>query len=121
MDQNLKIKFGYKLSCSLRLQLSLKNFNVAIYFENLTVELHVLYVLKIHIKFYVNQMLFIIWSINLNFYVILDYKNSKFKDLIDDITIDLWFSWKFASMEDIRRKYNSMMNFSQFTSNKKNI
>ena len=56
-------------------------------------------------------MLFIIWSINLNFCVILDYKNSKFKDLIDDITINLWFSWNFASMEDIRRIYNSMVNF----------
>ena len=33
-------------------------------------------------------MLFTIWFINLNFYVILDYKNSKFKDLIDDIAID---------------------------------
>ena len=56
-------------------------------------------------------MLFIIWSINLNFCVILDYKYSKFKDLIDDITINLWFSWNFASMEDIRRIYNSMVNF----------
>ena len=70
------------------------------------------YILKTHIKFYVNQMLFIIWSINLNFYVILNYKNSKFKDLIDDITIDL-------NIEDIRKKYNPIMNFSQFTSNKK--
>ena len=47
-------------------------------------------------------MLFIIWFINLNFYVILDYKNSKFKDLIDDITIDLWSFWNFANMEGIR-------------------
>ena len=30
------------------------------YFENLTIELHVLYVLKTHVKFHVNQMLFII-------------------------------------------------------------
>ena len=64
-------------------------------------------------------MWFIIWSINLNFYVILDYKNSKFKNLIDDITINLWSSWNFVSMKDIRKKYNPMMNFSQFTSNKK--
>ena len=64
-------------------------------------------------------MLFIIWSINLNFYVILDYKNSKFKDLIDDIIIDLWSSWNFVNMEDITKKYNPMVNFSQFTSNKK--
>ena len=60
-------------------------------------------------------MLFIIWFINLNFYVILDYKNSKFKNLIDDITIDLWSYWKFANMKDIRRKCNPMVNLSQFT------
>ena len=66
-------------------------------------------------------MLYIIWSINLNFYVILDYKNSKFKDLINDITIDLWPSWNFANMEDIRRKCNPMVNLSQFTSNKNKI
>ena len=55
-------------------------------------------------------MLFTIWFINLNFYIILDYKNSKFKDLIDDITIDLWSFWNFANMEDIRKKCNSMVN-----------
>ena len=92
---------------------------MTIYFENLTVELHILYVLKTHVKFHVNRMLYIIWSINLNFYVILDYKNSKFKDLINDITIDLWPSWKFANTVDIRRKCNPMVNLSQFTSNKK--
>ena len=37
------------------------------YFENLTIELHVLYVLKTHVKFHVNQMLFIIRFINLFF------------------------------------------------------
>ena len=96
----------------------LNKINNTIYFENLTVELHVVYGLKTYVKFYVNQILFFIWSINLNFYVILDYKNSKFKDLIDDITIDFWSSWNFASMKNIRRKYNLMVNFSQFTSNK---
>ena len=35
-----------------------------LYFENTTVELHVLYVLKIHAKFHANQMQFIIRSIN---------------------------------------------------------
>ena len=92
---------------------------MTIYFKNLTVELHILYVLKTRVKFHINQMLYIIWSINLNFYVILDYKNSKFKDLINDITIDLWPFWNFANMEDIRRKCNPMVNLSQFTSNKK--
>ena len=47
---------------------------------------------------------------------ILDYKNSKF---LDEITIDLWFYWIFASMKDIRRKCNPMVDLSKFTSNKK--
>ena len=66
-------------------------------------------------------MLFTIWFINLNFYVILDYKNSKFKDLIDNIAIDLWSFWNFANMKNLRRKYNPMVNLSQFTSKKKKI
>ena len=57
-------------------------------------------------------MLFTIWFINLNFYIILDYKNSKFKDLIDDITNDLWSFLNFANMEDIRKKCNSIVNLS---------
>jgi len=40
---------------------------MTIYFENITVEFYVLYVLKTYIKFHVNQMLFTIWSINLFF------------------------------------------------------
>ena len=52
---------------------------MTIYFENLTVEFHVIYILKIHVKFHVlyvlktyikfhiNEMLFTIWSINLFF------------------------------------------------------
>ena len=64
-------------------------------------------------------MLFTIWFIDLNFYVILDYKNSKFKDLIDNIAIDLWSFWNFENMKNLRRKYNPMVNLSQFTSKKK--
>ena len=56
-------------------------------------------------------MLFIIWFINLNFYVILEYKNSKFKDLIDDITINFLFLWNFGNVEDIRKKYSPIVNF----------
>ena len=41
------------------------------------------------VKFRVNRMLFTIPCINLFLYIILDYKNLKFKHLIDDITIDL--------------------------------
>ena len=38
-----------------------------IYFENIIVELHVLYIFKIYVKFDANLMLFIIWYINLFF------------------------------------------------------
>ena len=34
--------------------------NITAYFENLTVELHVLYTLNIHVNFCVNRMLFTI-------------------------------------------------------------
>ena len=37
------------------------------------------------------------------------------------MTIDIWSSWNFASIEDIRRKYNSIINLLKFTSNKKKI
>ena len=42
--------------------------------------------------------------------MILNYKNLKFKYLIDDIAIDFLFYRNFASMEDIRRKYDPMVN-----------
>ena len=61
-------------------------------------------------------MLFTLWFISLKFYVILDYKNSKFKDLIDDIAINLWYFWNLANIKDIRRKCNPMVNLLQFTS-----
>ena len=38
--------------------------------------------------------------------------------MIDNITIDLWPSWNFASMEEIIRTCNSTFRFSKFTSNK---
>ena len=40
---------------------------MATHFENQTIELHVLYVLKKHVKFQANRMLFTIQSINLFF------------------------------------------------------
>ena len=49
---------------------------------------------------------------------ILDYKNFKFKYLIDDIVIDLRSSRNFVNMKDIRRKCNPIMDLSKFTSNK---
>ena len=40
-----RTKFDYKLSCSLRLQLSLKKL-ILLHIENLTVEMHVLFALN---------------------------------------------------------------------------
>ena len=37
------------------------------YFENLTIELHILYILNKHVKFHVNRILFTIRYINLIF------------------------------------------------------
>ena len=51
--------------------------------------------------------------------IILNYKNLQFKKFIDDIVINLYFSWNFASMEDIKRRYNLIVDLSKFTSNKK--
>ena len=65
-------------------------------------------------------MLFTIQPIDLFLCIILDYKNSKFKYLIDDLTINLWSNWNFASM-NIGRKCNPIVNFTKFTSNKKCI
>ena len=41
--------------------------------------------------------------------------------MIDDISIDLWFFENFASIENIRRKCNIMVDLLKFTSNKKKI
>ena len=51
--------------------------------------------------------------------IILDYKNLKFKHLIDNIYIDFGSSESFASIKDIRRKCNSVVDLSKFTFNKK--
>ena len=45
----------------------------------------------------------------------------KFKYLVDDITIDLWFPGNFVSMEHIKRKCNLVVEFSKYSSNKINI
>ena len=39
----------------------------------------------------------------------------KCKHLINEKTIDIWFSKNFASMKDIKRKYNSIIDLSKFT------
>ena len=62
-------------------------------------------------------MLLTIQFINLFFHacIILNYKNLKFKLLIDKITIDLWFTQNFTSTKEIKRKYNLMINLLKFT------
>ena len=52
-------KFSYKIYCNLKLQPYLNIIKITAYFENLIVELHVFYALNTHVKFYVNQILFI--------------------------------------------------------------
>ena len=62
-------------------------------------------------------MLLTIQFINLFFhaYIILNYKNLKFKLLIDKRAIDIWFTKNFTSTKDIKRKCNLMINLSKFT------
>jgi len=43
-------------------------------------------------------------------YIILDYRNLKFKHLIDKIAIDFLFFENFASIKDIKRKCNPTVN-----------
>ena len=53
--------------------------------------------------------------------IIVDNKNLKFKDLNDDVAIDIWSFWKFSSMEDLRKKCNPMVDLLKFTFNKKRL
>ena len=55
----------------------IEKISMFIYFENLFVEVLVLYVLNIHIKFHVNQTLFTIQSINL--FLIHNFRLQKFE------------------------------------------
>ena len=59
------------------------------YFKNLTVGLHILYVFNMHANFYINQMLFIIRFINLYFMQYFKLQKFEFKQLIDDMAINL--------------------------------
>ena len=58
------------------------------YFENHTVELHVLYILNIHANFHVNWILFIIRSINSTFMCYFKLQKLEYKQLIDDMAIN---------------------------------
>ena len=50
---------------------------MTIYFKNVTIKLHVFYVLKTHVKFHTNWILFTIQSINLFF--MYNFKLQKLK------------------------------------------
>ena len=97
----------------------LNKINFTTYFKNLTVKLHVLYVLNIYIKFCVKWILFTIWFINLYFLQNFKLQKLQIKSFIDNIAVDIWFSRNFASMEDIRRRCNIIVDLLKFTSNKK--
>ena len=63
----------------------------------------IIYVLNIHAIFHINWILFTIRSINSSFMHYFKLQNLKFKQLIDEMTINLWSLWNFASMKNIRR------------------
>ena len=66
---SLKFKIWQILAIKLVVALgyNLNKIKINIYFENVTIELYVLYTINIYVKFCVNQVLFNIWSINLYF------------------------------------------------------
>ena len=68
-----------------------------------------LYILNTLVKLYVNKILFIIWSINLFLCIILDYKSLKYKHLIDEVAINLWYFKNFANMKYVRKKKCNLM------------
>ena len=49
-------------------------------------------------------MLFIVRFINLFLCIILDYKNLKFKHLIDDIVIDFFIFYKYLKYREYKKK-----------------
>ena len=81
----IQVTLGVTLSNVTPLNNLLLNSN----FENITVELHVLYVFNMHVNFYTNKILFTIQSINSYFMQYLNYKKLEFKQLIDNMAIDL--------------------------------
>ena len=62
-----------------------------------------------HVKFRSNRIIFTIRSINFFFIHILRLYKLEIKYLIDDIAIDFLSFENFASMKDIRRKYNPIV------------
>ena len=58
-------------------------------FRNLTFKLHVLYILNMHANFHANRILFTISSINTFLMYYFKLQTLEFKQLIDDMTIDI--------------------------------
>ena len=105
----MRTKFSYKL-----------HWFIDTYFKNLIIELHVFYVLNTHVKFFANWMLFIIWSINLFFiHNFIIQKTWNLNVWLISWLLIFYFFENFASMKDIRRKYNLMIDLSKFTPNNK--
>ena len=79
-----------KVSLQTSLERNSLNFSYIIFlgvnFENLTVKFHILYVINMHIKFHLNQILFTIWLINLFF--IYNFRLQK----LEIITFIWWHS-----------------------------
>ena len=69
----------------------LNKINTTTYFENLIIELHILYAHNTHVKFCINQMQYYLLY-DLQAYIlciILNYKKLQFKQFIDNTTIDI--------------------------------
>ena len=60
MQKDLRGWGNHRIYCSLRVQFSFIKININIYFENIIVGFNIFYTLNIHIKFFTNQMLFIV-------------------------------------------------------------
>ena len=95
----------------------LNNLLLNSYFEKHTIELHVLYVFNVHTNLSTNQILLIIRSINSSFIYYYKLQKLEFKQLVDDMAIDVWSSWNFLSIENIWRWCNQMVDLSNFTFN----
>ena len=48
-------------------------------------------------------MLFTIWFLNIFLCIILDYKNLKFKHLVDNIVINFWSFKNFTNIKDRKK------------------
>ena len=88
-----------------------KTIKMAIYFENITVGLYILYIFKMHIKFCANKMLFTIQSINLFF--MYNFRLQK----LEIYTFNWWYSywslilWKFCKRGGYKKKMLSNNGF----------